>query len=408
MKRVGQGSDPTANLSGRRILLGVTGSIAAYKSVALLRRLVSLGADVTVVMTDAAKRFVGPLTFQTLSGHPVYDDPFDPREEILHLTLADAADAFLIAPATANTIAKLAAGAADDLLSALALSARCPVLLAPAMDAVMWEHRLVQRNLEALREAGVTIVPPETGALASGLVGPGRLASEETIVAALEGRLGGGSWSRERVVVTAGPTSEPIDPVRTITNRSSGKMGYALAASARRRGAAVTLISGPTRLAPPPGVELVAVETAGEMRRAVLERVEKATLFIMAAAVADFRPRSPQSSKIKKGSAPLVLELVPTEDILTEVTGRREGLFVVGFAAETDRVVERAAEKLKAKRLDLIVANDVSRPGIGFGADENEVTLIDRGGGVIAVPRLPKAAVADRILDRVDALRRSP
>ncbi|MEW6682198.1 MAG: bifunctional phosphopantothenoylcysteine decarboxylase/phosphopantothenate--cysteine ligase CoaBC [Nitrospirota bacterium] len=408
MPRVGQGSDPPGNLSGRRILLGVTGSIAAYKSVSLLRRLVSLGADVTVVMTDAAKRFVGPLTFQTLSGHPVYDDPFDPREEILHLTLADAADAFLIAPATANTIAKLAAGAADDLLSALALSARCPVLLAPAMDAVMWEHRLVQRNLEALREAGVTIVPPETGALASGLVGPGRLASEQTMVAALEGCLGGGSWSRERVVVTAGPTSEPIDPVRTITNRSSGKMGYALAASARRRGAAVTLISGPTRLAPPLGVELVAVETAGEMRRAVLERVEKATLFIMAAAVADFRPRSPQPGKIKKGAAPLVLELVPTEDILTEVTGRCEGLFVVGFAAETDRVVERAAEKLKAKRLDLIVANDVSRPGIGFGADENEVTLIDRGGGVLAVPRLPKAAVADRILDRVDALRRSP
>jgi phosphopantothenoylcysteine decarboxylase/phosphopantothenate--cysteine ligase len=395
-------------LSGRRVLLGVTGSIAAYKSVPLLRRLVSLGADVTVVMTDAAKRFVGPLTFQTLSGHPVYDDPFDPREEILHLTLADAADVFLVAPATANTIAKFAAGAADDLLSALALSARCPMILAPAMDAVMWEHRLVQRNLDALREVGVTIVPPETGALASGLVGPGRLASEETIIAAVEAALGGGRWSRERVVVTAGPTSEPIDPVRTITNRSSGKMGYALAAAARRRGAAVTLISGPTRLKPPPGVEVVPVETAGEMRRAVLERIEKATLFIMAAAVADFRPKSVPPGKIKKGSAPLALELVPTEDILTEVTGRREDLFVVGFAAETDRVVQHASDKLKAKRLDLIVANDVSIPGIGFGADENEVTLIDRRGGVTPVPRLPKSTVADRILDRVDALREAP
>jgi phosphopantothenoylcysteine decarboxylase/phosphopantothenate--cysteine ligase len=393
-------------LSGRRILLGVTGSIAAYKSVALLRRLVSLGADVTVVMTDAAKRFVGPLTFQTLSGHPVYDDPFDPREEILHLTLADAADVFLIAPATANTIAKLAAGSGDDLLSALALSARRPVIVAPAMDAVMWEHRLVQRNLSALRDAGVTVVPPETGSLASGLVGPGRLASEEAIIAALESRLSGTSWSGERVVVTAGPTSEPIDPVRTITNRSSGKMGYALAAAARRRGAAVTLISGPTRLPPPPGVDVVPVETAGEMRRAVLDEVEKATLLIMAAAVADFRPKVVQSTKIKKGTASVTIELVPTDDILRSVS-RRKGLFVVGFAAETDRVVERASEKLRAKGLDLIVANDVSKPEIGFGADENEVTIIDRGGGAAHVPRLPKSAVAERILDRIQVLRPS-
>lgn len=392
-------------LSGRRILLGVTGSIAAYKSVALLRRLISLGADVTVVMTDAAKRFVGPLTFQTLSGHPVYDDPFDPREEILHLTLADAADVFLIAPATANTIAKLAAGSADDLLSALALSARCPVILAPAMDAVMWEHRLVQRNLDALRDAGVTVVAPETGALASGLIGPGRLASEDALIAALETRVGHGTWSRERVVVTAGPTSEPLDPVRTITNRSSGKMGYALAAAAYRRGAAVTLISGPTRLAPPAGVEVVPVETAADMRRAVLERCEKATVLIMAAAVADFRPASARPGKIKKGATPLTVELIPTEDILAAVTERRWDLFVVGFAAETEHAIERASEKLKAKRLDVIVANDVSVPGIGFGADQNEVTLIDRGGGVVQVPRLPKPAVAERILDRVEALR---
>lgn len=391
-------------LNGRRVLLGVTGSIAAYKSVGLLRRLTASGADVTVVMTDAAKRFVGPLTFQTLSGHPVYDDPFEPREEILHLKLADAADLLLIAPASANTIAKLAAGSADDLLSALALAARCPVVLAPAMDAVMWEHRLVQRNLDVLRGAGVTVVLPETGALASGLVGPGRLASEEAILAAVEARLAGGSWSRERVVVTAGPTSEPIDPIRTITNRSSGKMGYAVAEAARRRGAAVTLISGPTNLAPP-AVEVVSVQTAEEMRRAVLERIEKATVLVMAAAVADFRPRIVQRAKIKKHEAPPMIELEPTTDILSEIAGKHPDLVVVGFAAETEQLVERATEKLKRKRLDLIVANDVSIPGIGFGADVNEVTLIDRLGVVTALPRLPKTEVAERILDRIELLR---
>lgn len=393
-------------LNGRRILLGVSGSIAAYKSVALLRRLTAMGADVSVVMTEAAKRFVGPLTFQTLSGHPVYHDLFEPREEILHLTLADTADLFLIAPATANTIAKLAAGSADDLLSALALAARGPVVLAPAMDAVMWDHRLVQRNLTALREAGMTVVPPESGALASGLVGPGRLASEEAIIAAVTDRLGaGGRWSRERVLVTAGPTSEPIDPVRTITNRSSGKMGYAVAAAAVRRGAQVTLISGPTRMAPPPGVAVVLVETADEMRRAVLDHADQATILIMAAAVADFRPKAVRTAKMKKRTAPVTLELVPTEDILGAVARLRGELFVVGFAAETDRVVEHASEKLKTKHLDLIVANDVSIPGIGFGADDNEVTLIDRHGGITPLPRLPKSAVADRILDHVEALR---
>jgi phosphopantothenoylcysteine decarboxylase/phosphopantothenate--cysteine ligase len=394
-------------LSGRRVLLGVTGSIAAYKAVSLLRRLTAMGAEVTVVMTEAATRFVGPLTFQTLSGRPVHHDLFEPREDILHLTLADTADVFLIAPATANTIAKLAAGAADDLLSALALSARGPVVLAPAMDAVMWEHRLVQRNLAALREGGMTVVPPESGSLASGLVGTGRLASEEAIIAAVTARLGaGGNWSRERVVVTAGPTSEPIDSVRTITNRSSGKMGYAVAAAASRRGATVTLISGPTRMAPPPGVSVVWVETAEEMRRAVLDHVDKATTLIMAAAVADFRPKTVHAGKIKKRAAPVTLELVPTEDILAAVAHRGGALFVVGFAAETERVVEHASEKLKAKRLDVIVANDVSIPGIGFGADANEVTLIDRTGAVTPLPRLPKSEVAERILDRVEALRK--
>lgn len=394
-------------LTGRHVVLGVTGSIAAYKAVGLLRRLGERGARVTVVMTAAATRFVAPLTFQTLSGRPVYDDLFDPSEEIVHLTLAERADLVLIAPATANTISRLAAGAASDLLSSVALSARCPVMLAPAMDAVMWEHPLVRRNLDTLKGIGVAIIPPEIGPLASGLVGPGRLASEEAILGAVEARLAAaGPWAGERVIVTAGPTREAIDPVRTITNRSSGKMGYALAEAARARGAAVTLIAGPTGLPAPPGVEVVSVETAEEMRRAVLARIDQATVLMMAAAVADYRPTVPAPSKMKKSGAPLTLELEPTADIVSEVTRRGAGVFVVGFAAETERVVERATDKLRAKRLDLIVANDVSQPGIGFGADVNEVTLIDRTGAVTALPRLPKRVVADRVLDRVHALRR--
>lgn len=394
-------------LTGRHVVLGVTGGIAAYKAVGLLRRLTERGALVTVVMTAAAKRFVAPLTFQTLSGRPVYDDLFDPREEIVHLTLAERADLVLIAPATANTISRLAAGAASDLLSSVALSARCPVMLAPAMDAVMWEHPLVRRNLDTLKGIGVAIIPPEIGPLASGLVGPGRLASEEAILGAVEARLAAaGPWAGERVIVTAGPTREAIDPVRTITNRSSGKMGYALAEAAHARGASVTLIAGPTGLPAPPGVEVVSVETAEEMRRAVLERIDRATVLVMAAAVADYRPTVSAPSKMKKSGAPLTIELEPTADIVSEVTRRAAGVFVVGFAAETERVVERATDKLRAKRLDLIVANDVSQPGIGFGADVNEVTLIDRTGAVTALPRLPKRVVADRVLDRVYALRR--
>ena len=395
-------------LTGRHVVLGVTGGIAAYKAVGLLRRLTERGARVTVVMTAAAKRFVAPLTFQTLSGRPVYDDLFDPREEIVHLTLAERADLVLIAPATANTISRLAAGAASDLLSSVALSARCPVMLAPAMDAVMWEHPLVRRNLDTLKGIGVAIIPPEIGPLASGLVGPGRLASEEAILGAVEARLAAaGPWAGERVIVTAGPTREAIDPVRTITNRSSGKMGYALAEAARARGASVTLIAGPTGLPAPPGVEVVSVETAEEMRRAVLARIDRATVLVMAAAVADYRPTVSAPSKMKKSGAPLTIELEPTADIVSEVTRRAAGVFVVGFAAETERMVERATDKLRAKRLDLIVANDVSQPGIGFGADVNEVTLIDRTGAVTALPRLPKRVVADRVLDRVHALRRT-
>jgi len=397
-------------LTGRRIVLGVTGSIAAYKAISLLRRLDERGAEVTVVLTAAARHFVTAATFQALSRRPVYDDLFDPREEIVHLSLSSAADALVIAPATANTISRLARGAADDLLSALVLGARCPVMIAPAMDAVMWENSLVQQNLEVLRRTGVTVIPPENGPLASGLIGPGRLASEENILAAVEARVSSGrSWEGEYVVVTAGPTREPIDAVRTITNRSSGKMGYAMAEAAFARGARVTLITGPTELARPVGVEVVAVETAEDMRRTVTDRVRHASLLVMAAAVADYRPRTAVATKIKKSDAPVTLELVPTADIVTEVTGMGRDLFVVGFAAETERVVERATEKLRAKGLDLIVANDVSVPGIGFGSDLNEVTIIDPTGLATPLPRMPKRALAERILDRIDIVwKRSP
>jgi phosphopantothenoylcysteine decarboxylase/phosphopantothenate--cysteine ligase len=393
-------------LTGRQVVLGVTGSIAAYKAVGLLRRLTERGAQVTVVMTSAAKRFVAPLTFQVLSRRPVYEDLFDPREEILHLSLAQEADLLLIAPATANTLARLARGAADDLLSSLALSVRCPILLAPAMDAVMWEHPLVQRNLDTLRGIGVGIIPPESGPLASGVVGPGRLAAEDAIVAAVEARLASsGPWAGVHVVVTAGPTREAIDAVRTITNRSSGKMGYALADAARARGAMVTLITGPTDLSVPAGVDVVAVETAEEMRRAVVDRIDKTTVLLMAAAVADYRPKVSSPGKIKKSGSAITIELVPTPDILSEVAARRTEACVVGFAAETDRLVERATEKLHRKRLDLIVANDVSRPGIGFGANDNEVTMIDRTGAVVSLPRLSKRVLAERILDHIHAIR---
>jgi phosphopantothenoylcysteine decarboxylase/phosphopantothenate--cysteine ligase len=393
-------------LAGRQVVLGVTGSIAAYKAVGLLRRLTGRGAQVTVVMTSAAQRFVTPLTFQVLSRRPVYDDLFDPREEILHLSLAQSADLLLIAPATANTLARLARGAADDLLSSLALSARCPILLAPAMDAVMWEHPLVQRNLDTLRGIGVGIIPPESGPLASGVVGPGRLAAEDAIVAAVEARLASsGPWAGVHVVVTAGPTREAIDAVRTITNRSSGKMGYALADAARTRGAMVTLITGPTDLPVPAGVDVVTVETAEEMRHAVLDRIDKTTVLLMAAAVADYRPKVSSPGKIKKSGSAITIELVPTPDILSEVAARHTEACVVGFAAETDRLVERATEKLHRKRLDLIVANDVSRPGIGFGANDNEVTMIDRTGAVVSLPRLSKRVLAERILDHIHAIR---
>jgi phosphopantothenoylcysteine decarboxylase/phosphopantothenate--cysteine ligase len=386
----------------------VTGSIAAYKAVGLLRALVQEGAEVSVVMTESAKRFVTPLTFEVLSKRPVASDLFAAHEEMLHLTLAEQAEVVVIAPATAHVLATCALGLADDLLSTLVLAAGCPVIVAPAMDGGMWDHPAVQAHVATLRARSVTVLEPEEGPLASGRVGTGRLAQEDRILSAIEERLHiRRDWAGQRVLVSAGPTHEPLDAVRFISNRSSGKMGYAVAEAARQRGADVVLVSGPTALPVPAGVECVPVSTAEEMAKALSLRFAWCTVLIMAAAVADFRPRHPSSSKLKKsGKARLVLELDPTEDILATLAKRARHQVLVGFAAQTTSLRSHAEAKLKAKGLDLIVANNVSAAGSGFGSDTNAATLIDRDGRVIELNLMPKRALADRILDAVHALPR--
>jgi phosphopantothenoylcysteine decarboxylase/phosphopantothenate--cysteine ligase len=394
-------------LDGRELILGVSGSIAAYKAVLLLRELTRLGAAVTVCLTEHGARFVGPLTFRTLSGRPVLTDLFDPQsaDAVEHVALAERAHALIVAPATANVLAKAAHGIADDFLTTLLLAARCPVLVAPAMDGGMWEHPAVTANVALLRQRGVTVLEPDVGALASGLSGKGRLPEPEAIVEALIALLNPArDLAGERVLITAGPTREPIDPVRYISNRSSGKMGYRLATAALRRGAEVTLVSGPTALTPPPGAVFVPVQSAEEMREAVLHHAPGASIVIKAAAVADYRVKQPAATKIK-GKHDLTLELTPNPDILAEVAARRTGAFVVGFAAETHDVAAHARAKLAAKGIDLLVANDVSQQGIGFEAEDNQVLLIDRWGGELPLPRMPKAAVADAILTEVLRLR---
>jgi phosphopantothenoylcysteine decarboxylase/phosphopantothenate--cysteine ligase len=395
------------SLAGRELILGVTGSIAAYKAVSLLRELTRRGASVTVCLTEHAREFVGPLTFRTLSGRPVLMNLFDPQsaDAVEHVALAERAHATLVAPATANLLAKAAQGLADDFLTTLLLAARGPVLMAPAMDGGMWEHPAVVANVATLRARGVTVLEPDAGPLASGLSGQGRFPEPEVIVEALlRALVPARDLAGERVLVTAGPTREPIDPVRYISNRSSGKMGYGVAAAALRRGAAVILVSGPTALTPPPGAVFVPVQTAEEMREAVLHHLGGTTLVVKAAAVADYRARQAAPAKIK-GKRDLTLDLTPNPDILAEVAARHTGAFVVGFAAETDDVVAHARRKLEAKDIDLLVVNDVSRQGIGFDADDNEVLLLDRWGGQETLPRMPKTQVADAILTRVLALR---
>ena len=396
-------------LSGKQIVLGVTGSIAAYKAVVLLRTLLREGAIVHVVMTQSATKFVSPLTFEVLSGHPVSSDLFEAHQEMKHLSLPEQADAIVIAPATANCLAKAALGLGDDLLSTMLLTAQCPLIVAPAMDGGMWAHPSVREHVGTLRTRGTIVVNPEIGSLASGRIGQGRLAEEGTILEAIQAALAPRrDWQGHRVLVSAGPTQEPIDPVRFISNRSSGKMGYAIAEAAQARGAQVVLVTGPTDLPTPKGVEAVSVTTAEEMTKALSERLAWSTTVIMAAAVADFRPAHPASQKIKKqGRTAQTLDLERTTDILASLSAQRTTQLMVGFAAETSDLIARAKDKLTAKGLDLIVANDVTTLGGGFGSDQNTATLIDRQGAVTELLLMPKRALADAILNRAQELLRA-
>jgi len=391
-------------LNGKTIILGVTGSIAAYKAVDLASQLARSDATVNVIMTEAATEFVAPLTFQTIARRPVITEMFelDSESNIQHISLAEAADAIVIAPATANIIAKLAAGIADDMLCCTVLASRAPVIIAPAMDASMYENPVTQDNLSKLRARNFITVGPVFGRLASGRQGLGRLADTEDIMDAIRQVLGRNEDLAGRyIVVTAGGTQEPIDPVRYITNRSSGKMGYALAEAARDRGAEVTLITAPTSLARPAGMEVVEVVTAQEMYQATKDAISQADALIMAAAVADFRPAQTAKDKIKKGQARQTLELEQTQDIL----GSIKGDFVkVGFAAESSNLVENARQKLAQKGLDLIVANDITASDSGFGSDNNRATIIDREGKIDDLPLMPKTELANKVLDRVAKL----
>ena len=393
-------------LTGKKIVVGVTGGIAAYKACDLVSRLKKRGAQVRVVLTEHACQFVQPLTFETLSGNPAYTDSFDRKYEIGHVALAKWADLLLIAPATADCMAKMACGIADDLLSTTCLAVRCPVLVAPAMNSAMWRNPATQANLALLRSRGVRFVGPEAGHLACGDDDVGRMSEPEQIVEAVEAILNPlRDLEGLHVLVTAGPTVERIDPVRYITNRSTGKMGYALAEAARDRGANVTLISGPTNLTAPQGVELVRIESSAQLCAAVLEHGEKADVVVQAAAPADFRPKKVSDRKIKKTGEDMSLELEATTDIAAELGRRKQpGQILVAFAAETNDVMDNARGKLAKKNADLIVANDVSRSDAGFGVDTNVITLITAE-DVRALEKMSKRAAADAILSRVRELR---
>jgi phosphopantothenoylcysteine decarboxylase/phosphopantothenate--cysteine ligase len=392
------------------VVLGVTGCIGAYKACEVLRELQRRDVDVHVVMTEHATRFVGAMTFEALSRHPVFIDQFalGAEGDIRHISLADAAELLLVAPATANTLGKFARGIADDALSTLFLATTAPVLVAPAMNVNMFRHPAVVENLEMLRARGVGIIEPGTGYLACGWLGEGRLAEVPEIVeaamAALQRRR---SLEGESVVVTAGPTVEDIDPVRFISNRSSGRMGYRLAEVARDRGARVVLVAGPTPLAAPRGIELVAVRSADEMAKAVLDKAAAAGIVAMAAAVSDYRPAEKATSKIKKQDGGEKLDLVRTPDILKSLGESKEKRFLIGFAAETERLLESARQKRAEKRVDLMVANDVSRDGAGFASDKNAAVLIDAKGET-ELPLMSKRELAERIWDRVAELRARP
>jgi phosphopantothenoylcysteine decarboxylase/phosphopantothenate--cysteine ligase len=390
-------------LTGKRVLLGVSGSIAAYKAVDLLRRLMEQGAEVRVAMTASAEKFVSRLTFETLSRRPVLYDEFAGRDQgaIGHIEITDGLDLALVAPATANIIGKIAAGIADDALTSALMALDCPLVIAPAMNDRMYCNPRLQRNITVLKDCGVRFVDPCSGSLACGTVGQGRLADIDVIIQELAAVLTQKDLAGKTVLVTAGPTREFIDAVRFISNPSTGKMGYALAAAARDRGAEVILISGPTQLAPPQGVKVVSVVSAGDMRRAVMEHVDRSHIVIMAAAVSDFKPLRTSDRKIKKEDADQTLELERTGDILLELGKAGGKRLLVGFAAETDDVEQNAMKKLKDKHLDMIVVNDLLRSGSGFGVDTNAVTIIDRTGKRTEVPILPKMQVAASVMTAI-------
>jgi len=394
------------NLTDRSIVLGVSGGIAAYKTAELVRALRQRGARVRVVMTRSAQQFITPLTLQTLSGNPVSTDLWDLTQEsqIGHIDLADSAEALLIAPATANVIAKLAAGIADDLLTTIALATRARMVIAPAMNVHMFENAVVQENLQRLRTRGMRIVAPDTGALACGYEGPGRLPDADVLVEELRAALCPQDLGGETVLVTAGPTREYLDPVRFLSNRSSGKMGFAVARAAARRGARVVLVTGPTALHDPRSLEVVRVESARDMAAAVDARVADASIVVAAAAVADYRPKRRAAQKAAKVQGATSIDLETTRDVVAGIDRSRRDRIIVGFAAETGDPIERARGKLARKGLDLIVANDVTAAGAGFDVETNVVTLID-GSATTSLPLLEKDDVADAILDRVVALR---
>jgi phosphopantothenoylcysteine decarboxylase / phosphopantothenate---cysteine ligase len=395
-----------------KVALGVSGGIAAYKAAEIVRLLQDRGIRVQVIMTHAAQEFVRPLTFAALSGEKVITDMFSAGNEqpnidsaVEHIAVAQSIDALLVAPATADVLGKFAQGLATDFLTTLYLATTAPVVVAPAMNVNMWNHQATQANIAMLKKRGVRVVEPDSGYLACGMTGPGRLAANETIVAAVMETLGASQeLAGETVLITAGPTREKIDPVRYLTNRSSGRMGYALAEAALRRGARVLLVSGPTQIAPPAAAELTRVESAEEMWQAVMKLLPEASIVIKTAAVSDYRPRAAAAQKIKR-SGPLSLELEATVDILGEIARQKQAQLIIGFAAETQNALENARMKLARKSLDAIVVNDVSREGVGFDSDRNAVTIITHD-EVIEVPETTKWEVAQRVLDEVIKLRK--
>ncbi len=396
----------TALMKGKNILLGVTGGIAAYKSAELVRLFIRDGARVKVMMTKNAQEFITPLTLQTLSGQPVYRETFSLIRDfdIAHMALAEEADVVVIAPATANVIGKIASGLADDLLTTVVMATKAPVLLCPAMNTRMYENVIVQENMRKLAERGYHLMEPGAGELACKSEGAGRLPDPPDILEEVKSILTVKDLAGETVLVTAGPTREPFDPVRFITNYSTGKMGYALAARARRRGASVILVSGPTSLPVPEGIVFLPVSSAAEMRDAVMRNLEKATIVIKSAAVADYRPSVCTGEKIKKKNGSLSLNLERNPDIVAEIGKKKKHRILVGFAMESEDLVENAKAKLLAKNMDLIVANDLKQEGAGFQSDTNIVKILDREGGMEELPLMDKADVAERILDRAKEL----